>query len=134
MAVILRSSGRGNSGRVLSDSNALYFPRIIYQRLGSLVKNKRLLVDIENGNIPVEFENFINELEKLGKGESVSQAIIDANEYLGSLGISATYSYSKDYNGVPNWVGAVGEKEDRGINYNEYNVKYLDNDLFYTGD
>jgi hypothetical protein len=83
--------------------NTLSLNRSVYQRLSSLIKNKTLLEDYNSGNLPVEFKDFLDQIETVNTGTATSTTLV-LNEYLGSLGVDSVYPYSKDVNDIADWL------------------------------
>jgi len=112
MAVILRNSGRKSTGKVEVKDGNLFLPRSIYQRLGSLVKNRNIIDDYTSDSLPIEFRELVDALNDL---ENVDDATKKLDEYLGSLGVGVEYPYSKDYRGIPPWIVIEEQGEFRNV-------------------
>jgi len=93
--------------------DSISMSRSIYQKLGSLVKNKTLVDDYNNGNLPSEYIRIVDELNNLflkknypgiHGGLEIEEGIEELDEYLGSLGNTQVYSYSKDFVNIAPWI------------------------------
>ena len=117
----------------LDADNSIVMSRSIYQNLGSLIKNKTILDDYNNGRLPTEYVRFLDDMNdlflKLNYPDLAVDLVVEeeipaVDEYLGDLGISETYYYSKDTVDIPPWVitGAQGEYR---ILFDESDTTYL---------
>lgn len=128
----------GNSSSVtgpntsVSVDNRLKFPRIVYQRLGSLANNKTLLEDYNNGTLP---EDLVDILEKLNvyhnekyyiSTTTTDDSIKLLDEYLGSLGNTETYPYEKDSVNIGEWIDIEAQPT--------YRVLHDSGDILVDGD
>ena len=133
----------------LGSDDDLLFSRGIYQILGSLTRNRDMATVETDGSItihwellPPEYEVFVVEMDRLWQHTfypelAVSQniplptpATIKANEYLGNLGVTQEYFYSKDVVDIPAWVDTDGQTEYRilaDFDDNTYLVDESDN-------
>ena len=91
----------------------LNITRATYQKLGSLVKNKTLVDDYDNGILPEEYVRVLDELNNLFLKKTydilhgnlvIADGIEELDEYLGTLGIDDNYRYSKDFINIPSWI------------------------------
>ena len=98
------------------------FDRAFYQYLGSLVKNKELLQDYTDNKIPLEYRRMLDEMNELylkmyypilGADIVVKPGIEELDLYLGSLGITEDYPYSKDTINIPAWLQTTSQTEYR---------------------
>ncbi len=100
----------------------LKFDRIIYQSLGSLVQNKKLLELYDENKIPLSYRRTLDELNdlylktnypELATNIIVKEGIVSLDSYLGSLGIDVDYPYSKDIKNIPVWLDITFQSEYR---------------------
>lgn len=89
----------------------LKIDRRTYQYLGSLVRNKTLLEQYNNGTLPKEYVRLLDELNVLyenNKGLSIPQPVAEGikelDEYLGTLGVTEVYPYEKDMLNISPWM------------------------------
>ena len=113
--VTLRNPSKGQTpvNGVTDDIN---MDRVIYQYLGSLVKNTNLSSDYTSGKLPPAYMKFLDKFNdinivKTNNGD-LSQipelsTWVTLDKYLGSLGISEEYLYDKDRVDIPAWL-AIG--------------------------
>jgi len=86
--------------------------RSIYQHLGSLAKNKKILEDYQNNTIPLELRTLFDKFAELSDlvntdanaRATFDQEILNLDEYLGSLGMGTEYIYDKDRVDIEAWV------------------------------
>ena len=87
--------------------------RIFYQKLGSLVSNKKLDILYAENKLPLEYRRFLDEMNELylkknypilGADIVVKPGIEELDKYLGSLGLTEDYPYSKDTIDIPAWL------------------------------
>jgi len=89
------------------EETSIKMSRIIYQNLGSLAKNKTILEDYENGRLSDEMVDLLNEMNliylhkfyDLSESTPIPEASNEVKEldrYLGTLGLTDDYRYSKD--------------------------------------
>ena len=113
MGVKLVNASRGITGTgVKKTDNGLTMPRSIYQKLGSLVKNKTLINDYAQGDLNKEYIEFLDKMSSIEDGE---EEMIEVDKYLGSLGLDEEYPYSKDYRGIPAWIEVLGQAPYRNV-------------------
>ncbi len=117
----------------LNEDNNIKFSRIFYQYLGSLVKNKTLLDDYDNNKLPLEYRRFLDEMNvlymkfnypELTQDLVVKSGIIELDQYLGELGLTEKYPYSKDAIDIPSWLKAEAQEEYRQL-VDEADMTYL---------
>jgi len=104
-----------------STDNTLIMSRALYQRLGSLVANKTILDDYNNGKLPKEYVEFLDACEDINFNQSfpdAAQRTVEPNwslldEYLGDLGTISEYAYSKDLVNIPEWLSSTEQSEYR---------------------
>lgn len=89
----------------------LLIDRFIYQRLGSLEQNKTILEDYNAGRLPKEFQQFLYDLEN----RLIDPDISAIDEYLGQLGITEEWQYSKDVVSIPAWTTPYTQSEIRQL-------------------
>jgi len=108
--------------------------RATYQYLGSLIQNKGLIERDINGNIvggtytdmdlPLEYIRVLDELNDLFLKTNyplfygdlvIAEGTIELDEYLGSLGITEDYPYSKDAVNIPVWLSATESSPERQL-------------------
>lgn len=117
--ITLGNPSRVTKEQVVLNDSKLKFPRILYQRLGSLVKNRTLLDDYNNGRLPLEYVELLEQLnvyhaEKYYNSENnTPEYIKELDVYLGSLGITEEYHYSKDTNNGELWLTVTSQSEYR---------------------
>lgn len=116
MAIKISLSGPSKVTTRTPDVNdgVLGMSRLTYQMLGSLVQNKNLTALYDSGALPKEYMRTLDDLNDLYLKNNypatysnlvIKSGIVELNEYLGSLGLSETYPYSKDIVNIPAWVG-----------------------------
>ncbi len=125
MAVLVRLT---NPSQVLNRSpkpnvaGSIHMSRDIYQKLGSLVKNKTLVAQYDSGSLTNEYSRVLDELNnlflkmnypKLHGNLVIADGIVELDEYLGSLGIDDNYRYSKDFVNIPQWMESEDPAEMR---------------------
>lgn len=116
-----KSQQTGASGNKSTSDLNIRFNRLIYQRLGSLTQNKTILADYNAGKLPQEFADLLTELNKIhynincGQEYTECQRAYTINEYLGSLGVTETYKYKKDYVVIPPWIDWSAQEATRNI-------------------
>jgi len=116
------------------DDNIL-LDRNIYQRLSSLTKNKNILAEYNAGTLPPAYVEFLDRMDTLlialNSNEPNTQIadsdILIINAYLGSLGETEQYAYSKDWVQVKDWIAI-------GIPQTEYRVLVDESDNTYLTD
>ena len=113
--VVLNNSSRLSKGIVTTSGTKLFISRKVYQELGSLVANKKIIDAYTNNELSHEYVAILDELTKLNSGEEVDPAIEELDAFLGSLGIEAEYSYGKDTQSIPSWFEAVGQDAFRNV-------------------
>ncbi len=134
MKVSLRNPSRVTSGITTHNTsdNKVYLDRSIYQRLGSLLKNKTILDDYNNGRLPKEFVKFLDIMNEINEGTAETE-VIALDELLGSFGENIDYSYSKDFMNIANWLGEFDEYFGyRNVSSGSSNVVYGDKNVTYT--
>ena len=103
-------------------TSSINMSRLTYQNLGSLVKNKQLTSLYNAGELPGEYIRVLDELNNLflkmnypllHGGLVIADGIVELDEYLGSLGISEEYPYSKDAIDISPWVTIEAQTEYR---------------------
>lgn len=110
--IVLKNSSQSFNDDYTSarDPEIIRMSRIVYQNLGSLVKNKTI---VKNADYQNEFEKIMYLMDENNiTADSTLEAI---DEYLGSLGITETYPYEKDYNNIPAWADISGESPERNV-------------------
>jgi len=109
------------------------FDRTFYQYLGSLVKNKTLLDDYNDNKLPLEYRRFLDEMNtlymkfnypELTQDLVVKPGIVELDQYLGELGLTEEYPYSKDTINIPNWLTLTPQEEHRQL-VDESDMTYL---------
>lgn len=116
----------------------LKFSRHIYQRLGSLTLNKTIESDYENNRLPGEYVRFLDLMDTIMDGTvDPSDDIIETDAFLGSLGLTASYKYSEDFNDLPVWVTNDDVALFRNVGYDdgsetEYNVTVGADNVIFT--
>ena len=120
-------------GELATNGNGkVMLSRYIYQTLGSLLKNKTILDDYENGRLSHEYTRFLDKLNEINLGTADVHALV-TDEALGDLGEVLDYSYSKDWINVPNWLGDFDEYFGyKNVVSGSSNVAYGDKNITYT--
>ena len=114
------------------DEGKVMLSRHIYQTLGSLLKNKSILDDYNNGKLSHEYVRFLDKMDEINLGTADADALA-TDEVLGDLGEILDYSYSKDWIDVPNWLGEFDEYFGyRNIVSGSSNIVYGDKNITYT--
>ena len=93
-----------------ADAEVIRMSRIIYQNLGSLVKNRSITREDDYNN---EFQKIMNILDD--SNLEPGSVIDSVDTYLGSLGVSEDYPYAKDINDIPAWIDVLGVTEIRNL-------------------
>ena len=103
------------------DNENIKLDRVIYQYLGSLIKNKNLMNLYDANKIPLEYRKFLDEMNDLFMAKEYSEFGYDINDvkkeiimldqWLGALGQTEEYSYSKDWINVKDWIDSSFENE-----------------------
>ena len=97
----------------INNESNIRFDRSTYQYLGSLVKNKDIVIMYKNGLLPPEYVRTLDELNLLFLKYTnptthgnivIPKGITELDEYLSQLGISEEYPYSKDEVDIPEWL------------------------------
>ena len=110
--VTLRNPSKGQSPANGTTDN-ISMDRVIYQYLGSLVKNTNLSSDYASGKLPPAYMKFLDKFNdiniiKTNNGDLSQIPELDTwvtlDKYLGSLGISEEYLYDKDRVDIPAWL------------------------------
>jgi hypothetical protein len=100
---------------VASIDQNIKFDRHFYQLLGSLQANKTIVEDYRDNKLSPEYKRLLDELNdlyietyypELGVITNVRPEIKALDTYLGSLGVTETYPYSKDTLHIPAWLRA----------------------------
>ncbi len=95
------------------DDTGIGISRHTYQKLGSLIQNKELEQAYTDGTLPGEYVRLLDDLNDLYLKVNypdlypdlvIKEGIIALDEYLGNLGITQEYSYSKDTVNIPPWL------------------------------
>ena len=124
--VTLRNPSQITSKVVSSATGKLILNRSIYQRLGSLTNNKTILDDYNNGRLPEEFVRFLDRMDTISDDTIISDPeILLLDEYLGSLGVTVEYFYSKDTVDIPQWIADFGTQTEYRILVDESDNTYL---------
>jgi len=149
MAITVRLTNKSQITRPETDiasDDSLLFSRAIYQILGSLIRNREMATkDVDTGVITIDWDKlppayaeFAEEMDRLWKHTFYPELVIAqgipaplpstvlANEYLGDLGITTTYAYSKDIVNIPSWIDITEQSE--------YRVLIDDSDNTYLTD
>ncbi len=97
----------------VQETSTVKVSRATYQKLGSLLKNKTLLTQYENGELVGEYKRVLDELNNLflkvnypaiGADLVIAPGILELDEWLGDLGIVQDYPYDKDSVNISAWV------------------------------
>ena len=110
----------------------LLLSRAVYQTLGSLIGNREMATLELDGSYTIYYDKLTEEYttlmedmnnlwlhtyySDLAVANNVPQpspSIVTTNEYLGDLGETVTYSYSKDFVNIPAWTKANPQTEYR---------------------
>ncbi len=134
----------------ISLDKEVLFSRTIYQMIGSLVKNKRIIDDYDNGRLSQEYVDFLDLMDDIMFNKAfpkLPQRDVDiahtlADEYLGDLGLVQEYHYSKDTVNIPDWLEVSSRPEVRVLmetdsngDFKEYLIDPVDDTVlvYYTG-
>jgi len=118
MAITVRLGNRSQETSKLAsigEDAEVKVSRIVYQGLRSLVQNKHILDDYNNGLIPKELVALYEDFNKMLNGETVDVEIQKLDEYLGSLGIDQDYAYLKDTIYVEPWIEYIDQLPSRNV-------------------
>ncbi len=115
-----------------SEDGKVMLSRYIYQTLGSLLKNKTILDDYNNGKLAPEYVRFLDKMDAINLGTADADALA-TDEVLGDLGEILDYSYSKDWITVPAWLGEYYDyygyrniiSGSKNISYGSKNIIYI---------
>ena len=107
-------------------SSALYLNRLVYQELRSLAKNKNIVDRVNAKNMPNELMTLFNSFDTLLKNGTADESVKILDGYLGSLGVTTEYIYTKDIINIPSWIEVdtqdpyrnVIHKDNSGVVYN----------------
>ena len=97
--------------------NSLEMSRLIYQKLSSLTLNRTILRDYNEGKLPKEYVDFLDQCNEIlynqtwGPTYDIDDATLALDEYLAELGVTAEYQYVKDTKSIPAWLTSP-EKSD----------------------
>ena len=90
--------------------------RIFYQKLGSLVSNRKLDILYAENKIPLEYRRFLDDMNELyliyandpnaSHIDDVREGIVKIDDWLGTLGDTDEYPYQKDWMNVVDWLEA----------------------------
>ena len=116
----------------VQDVDTIKMSRATYQKLGSLLKNKELIIRGIDGSITGgtytdneligEYRRILDELNdlyikryypELGKDIVIKDGIVELDEYLGTLGVGIDYPYAKDTLDIPAWLHVDSQTEYR---------------------
>ena len=124
--VTLRNPSQITSKIVPSATDKLILNRSIYQRLRSLINNQTILDDYNNGRLPGEFVRLLDRMDTISDDTIISDPeILLLDEYLGSLGVTVEYFYSKDTVDIPQWIADFGTQTEYRILVDESDNTYL---------
>lgn len=117
MAVIVVLSNKSTITKSLveGDTDQIILSRAVYQTLGSLVKNKNISSDYASGKLSSEFTELMDSLNVLFESGTAEDSIIALDEYLGNLGVTVDYHYSKDQVNIPAWVSVDSQSVVRNL-------------------
>ena len=118
MAITVRLGNRSQETSKLAsigEDTSVKVSRIVYQGLRSLVQNKHILDDYNNGLIPKELVALYEDFSKINNGETVDIEIQKLDEYLGSLGVNQDYVYFKDTIYIEPWISASSQFFSRNV-------------------
>lgn len=102
------------TGDPITGKGTLYMSRLLYQRLGSKRACMEISRDYAADRLPPEFMKILKELDAIDEPGAIANPLAaDLDEYLGSLGITDTYSYSKDFFDTPPWLFVDKQSEYR---------------------
>lgn len=110
--VKLTNSSRTTSATPrLTDNNFLEFERLFYQRMGSLTLNRKILDDYNEGKLPPEYINYLEQCNAILEFQTwgytdaeITEGMKNLDLFFGTLGVSATYAYAKDTKSIPSWI------------------------------
>ncbi len=135
--VTLSGSGKVTKRTPNVEDGVLGMSRHTYQMLGSLVQNRGLTDLYNNGELPKEYMRTLDDLNdlflkanypELHGDLEIKSGIMELDEYLGSLGLSEVYPYSKDIVNIPAWVSIEDRSEYR------YLIDTSDDTVLMDGD
>ena len=129
MAIRVTLTNKSQQTNKLAKSNTtsssdIQMSRFVYQQLRSHVKSKQILDNYNNGLLPQEFMSLLEDFNKLQSGEVVSPAMVLLDEYLGSLGDTTTYHFTKDIINVEPWVSTFSQEPTRNVVHEIDGVTY----------
>ena len=114
------------TGRLAKDSttsnNDIQISRFIYQQFRSLTKSKVILENYTDQVLPLEFMRLLQDFDDIQQTGASTDAINKLDEYLGTLGVTADYHFSKDVINVEPWVSVLTQEPTRNVIYNDNGV------------
>ena len=114
--VVLNNSSQQTSGfGIVGQDTGFRMDREIYQDLMSLAKNKNILADYEAGKLSKRSVELYEQFDRIYRGLDVDNAISEIDNYLGALGISENYFYSKDCVDIPAWFSYTDQAPTRNV-------------------
>jgi len=94
--------------------------RVVYQLLGSLVKNRKLEDSYNSDELPGVYRDMLDQFNNMtfnnkgvGTPLDVKPGFKELDTYLGALGITRDYPYVKDIIDIPPWVNELNQTEYR---------------------
>lgn len=116
MAIRVRLTNKSQptkqSAESSSTDSSILLSRSLYQRLGSLILNRNISLDYNNKTIPGEFVEMLDAFDTITQNQKfpnlpqtpVDEHWLKLDEYLGDLGVTESYAYSKDTRDIPAWL------------------------------
>ena len=119
----LVSKSQGTTQFVAVVGGELQMSRGVYQLLGSLVKNRKILSDYDSNQLDSAYVNFLDRMNVLFDYVHLSPAgiptptpdtdIVEIDEYLGDLGVEQEYKYGKDRIDIASWLDSTAPSDIR---------------------
>jgi len=94
---------------------SLVLSRTVYQQFRSLAQNKIILDRYNAGDLPPEFVKVLDAFNDIQNGKEVEGSMELLDEYLGGLGDTVQYPYSKDMIDIPPWIEVFAPSDFRNV-------------------
>ena len=125
--ILTNKSQQTNELGQLDRNSTVLASRTIYQKLRSLTSNKTIKSDYDNGLIPQELKKLFDNFTILYDSGTATPGVQALDEYLGNLGVTETYPFTKDIISIDMWFSVEEQEPIRNvIDDNGNNVIYLE--------
>lgn len=111
--VVLGNSSKNTKSSDIIVDGTIKISREVYQKLGSLIKNRQLLTEYNDKLLTGSYNEFLEDMNILLLKRNYSnlypdlvvpEGIEEIDIYLGSLGMTEEYPYSKDIVNISPWI------------------------------